>query len=415
MAPDGDEANKGHSAKARRSLSRYVGVFIVAILIGIFISPAVTEFLVNISSRFQARYLDWRFHVVANEFRSIAEGFESCPTEPFVVRNCRDFDHLPLELVLREIKAHPEWVVFGNNAAIVQEQDLPLLDLLRDFQNDNLSYTIFESPLAMFDLPQTLKAHHFAHDFELSDPSYVPLSQTPVLTPTDYLSSFHIDPLYLGGGWMFLWQGVKEWSFHESWMAPLYYTTDRDSWPPHLRDPLNASDFFQLSEQHRQQGDFSDYDAAIRSSKSKSNGTNSTKLPTTFRPTPYKTATVRAGDFVYFPPGWLHRVHTPEKALGLGGYIRPRETLGLVSFTERYFDALGINGSWNSRENFGDFPPSEGEGEVSAYAASYASANATDASTDASTDANTGASSYASTEADAADGAPDVEAAAERT
>ena len=34
--------------------------------------------------------------------------------------------------------------------------------------------------------------------------------------------------------------------------------------------------------------------------------------------------TAETGDFVYFPPGWLHRVWTYEKSMGLGGYMMPK-------------------------------------------------------------------------------------------
>jgi len=28
-----------------------------------------------------------------------------------------------------------------------------------------------------------------------------------------------------------------------------------------------------------------------------------------------------AGDFIYFPPGWLHRVKTHDRSIGVGGYL----------------------------------------------------------------------------------------------
>ena len=33
------------------------------------------------------------------------------------------------------------------------------------------------------------------------------------------------------------------------------------------------------------------------------------------------------GDFIYFPPAWLHKVKTYEKSIGMGGYIQLEATL----------------------------------------------------------------------------------------
>jgi hypothetical protein len=33
-----------------------------------------------------------------------------------------------------------------------------------------------------------------------------------------------------------------------------------------------------------------------------------------------RQAWIEGGDFLYFPPGWSHRVHTYRRCIGLGGY-----------------------------------------------------------------------------------------------
>jgi len=317
------EALKGHtngklSWRSRRLYS-YVAVFVFALLLGILIAPLATLEFKSV----REAYIKWRWTRPANEFKTIRQGFELSPTEPFIVRGAKDFDHIPLSLAREEINRHAEdWLVFGNAIEDGSSvSNIPLASLLRDFENDNLTVTVFEAPVNMFPLPSSLKDHHALADFERDDPNYVLLAQTPVLSKAEYLSPWHIDPLGLGGGWMYLWQGRKEWKFHSPWVVPLYYSTDPD-WDSHIKDHSVLSFHKAMQEQ-----------PALAS-----------------RVSAVRTATVVAGDFVYFPPSWLHRVQTREKALGLGGYIRPPQTVPVLAEVEELFNRLSLNGTWNSRE-----------------------------------------------------------------
>jgi len=333
------EAEKGHtkgklSWRSRRLYS-YLAVFVFALFLGIFIAPLATLEFKSV----REAYIKWRWTRPANEFKTIRQGFELSPTEPFIVRGAKDFDHIPLSLAREEINKHAEdWLVFGN---VIEDgssvSNIPLASLLRDFENDNLTVTVFEAPVNMFPLPSSLKDHHELADFERDDPNYVLLAQTPVLSKAEYLSPWHIDPLGLGGGWMYLWQGRKEWKFHSPWVAPLYYTTD-PVWDSHIKDH-SVLDFFKAMQD---------------------------KPALASRVSAVRTATVAAGDFVYFPPSWLHRVQTREKALGLGGYIRPPETVPVVAEVEELFNSLSLNGTWNSRELI--LPPSPPPTDDASYA-----------------------------------------------
>jgi len=52
-----------------------------------------------------------------------------------------------------------------------------------------------------------------------------------------------------------------------------------------------------------------------------------------------------AGDFCYFPPGWLHRVRTYDKSIGVGGYLLleacVRESEVLCSHLEQVIGPAG--------------------------------------------------------------------------
>jgi hypothetical protein len=55
---------------------------------------------------------------------------------------------------------------------------------------------------------------------------------------------------------------------------------------------------------------------------------------------------VSSGDFVDFPPGWIHRVWTREKSLGIGGYIQLKDAGSEMLHAATQLEALGKDFVW---------------------------------------------------------------------
>lgn len=106
-----------------------------------------------------------------------------------------------------------------------------------------------------------------------------------VATPAETYTGFHIDPL-LGGGWILLLEGTKVWQFmHPSLAGHLRPDGDRSKLEdPPLVDLISRNGYALFGKVY--------------------------------------SAVCNAGDFIYFPPGWIHRVQTWDKCYGLGGYLQ---------------------------------------------------------------------------------------------
>ena len=100
------------------------------------------------------------------------------------------------------------------------------------------------------------------------------------------LTNFHMDPSY-GGGWMYLYEGVKVWWFME---PPDVSMCSYDINPPVSKEQM---ELFQTAS----------YTELLSSG--------------------YKmwVGVLQSGDFIYFPQGWIHRVLTHQKSKGCGGYV----------------------------------------------------------------------------------------------
>jgi hypothetical protein len=261
--------------------------------------------------------------IPAQSYNSISDGFKKTKgMVPFIVHGAKEFDYLSQEYVTNEIRKNPDWKISAINEMGEKSEDLVLRDLLDKFYNNTLDFQVFDTPLDMFHLPKVLVENHTLADFEKKDENYVLLNQTPVLSRADYLTPWHMDPINLGGGWMYIFQGEKDWYFNEPWMAPLYYNkktkTIQDLTPGEYSSIINNYDFSSIKNFYPQ-----------------------------FKITPFIQAKARPGDFVYFPPGWLHRVKTYNKTIGIGGYIRLSSTIQKSEKISQYFKHFGINGTWN--------------------------------------------------------------------
>lgn len=301
---DDDELYKGKKKTNKWDLStilKYGSVSLISILIGTVLGFLEFNFLDHLKESSLTWYVKYKWTVKAREFKSIAEGLAKSPTQPFIVRNAPEFAYLTLEYALEEMEKHPEWTTMGNNPE-GNTESREVSRLIQEFQSDTLDLFVFDSPLEMFDMPEAMLASHVKTENEdAADSGYIPLQQGLVLSRIDSVTSWHIDPPIKGGGWMYLWQGTKDWKLLDPWLAPFFYTS-YEGFKYHIID-LNEAD----------------YDKVVKlpSSLELAKLCNAFKHGA-FRFTPFQTVTARAGDFVYFPPGWLHRVETKEKALGLG-------------------------------------------------------------------------------------------------
>ena len=95
-----------------------------------------------------------------------------------------------------------------------------------------------------------------------------------------------MDPPDYGGGWMYLSEGKKDWMFLEP--TPEALQSVIESGAQHLVDI-------------------------------------SPELAYQRAGVVFHEAKMQAGDLLYFPPGWLHRVRTYEKSIGVGGYLLLQE------------------------------------------------------------------------------------------
>jgi hypothetical protein len=296
-----DEANKGKKKKSvsLQTVLKYTIVSFVSILIGIGFGFEEFDFIFQLREQSFQWYLRYRWTKPAREFPTIVEGLAKSPTQPFIVRNAPELSYLNLEFALSEMKKHPEWVTAGPNNEGAQETR-EMSRLIEDFQSDTLDMFVFDSPLEMFQLPTAMISSHVPSKSESEDPDYILLQQGPVLSKKDAISPWHIDPTSKAGGWMYLWQGKKDWKFCDPWMTPYFYTSS-PAFPYHIID-FNEADY--------------DSVLSLPSSKEAFQVYKEYKGDLTYKP--FQTTTARAGDFIYFPPGWLHRVETRDKALGLG-------------------------------------------------------------------------------------------------
>lgn len=248
--------------------------------------------------------------VTIREFISLQEGFQNSPNAPFIVRNAKEFSEMPLQEALVRLRASED-TVFGYDTQGNYVEDLKIAQLISNWEQNQPHATILDSYLHVFDLPNALSAHHSLADIDLNKEE---LGQTVILSRANGYTPLHMDPPIYGGGWMYLWQGQKDWHFlSPQWMTLLFNTSEKkllDASPETLAEIASKSSIEGAS-------------AAL-----------------------FHSVRANAGDFVYFPPGWMHRVWTYDKGIGLGGYIRPESTRPGAKEVEDALALFGLKAIW---------------------------------------------------------------------
>jgi hypothetical protein len=220
-------------------------------------------------------------------FGSLEEAFSEAVWEPFLVHRPKEFTSLDFEEAVSRLKSGGYKVSafdeFGTN-----HLGLDVKDLLEHWENDQLKLAILDSWIHVFDLPEDLVRYH--HVVPEDDPSHAFMGQTLVLSRANGYTYLHHDPYKYGGGWMYLHEGQKAWHYLDpKWMPYIFSDEDKNVQDllPEDAGKLIPSELLDEVE--------------------------------------FLTATAKAGDFLYWPPSWMHRVWTHEKSLGVGGYIRREE------------------------------------------------------------------------------------------
>lgn len=245
-----------------------------------------------------------------NEFTSIEEGFRANPSEPFIVRSASDFVNFTTAHLQDKLDANQHWLVYGYDQDNNKIENVPLGPLVASWHTDQLDLTVFDSPLHIFDLPNSLSAVHSENQIDRAELG-VALGQCIILSRKNSYTALHMDPVNYGGGWMVLFEGQKEWEF----LNPVYAQELFDPTTRWLAD-MSPKEFLSLS-----------YAVGYNDK--------------------FKATKAFPGDFIYFPPAWMHRVKTFDKALGIGGYIRPQNSLHQLALVEKHFDDYGIWEYWN--------------------------------------------------------------------
>ncbi len=207
----------------------------------------------------------------AERFATIAEGLRRAGPRPFVVPRAhrKEFRgaHAP-ETILATLVG-PRRGLYGydaTGACVEVTSD----GVLADYRNGVLDLNLLDAPLAELAalLPVETKA--------LLDPETV----SPVFTRAGTVTPLHVDSPENGGGWMFLATGEKHWV---------------------LVDPCCMGELYD-----RERGRLRDLEASA--------------LIAHVDPSAVVETRLGPGEFLFFPPGWMHRVVTSQDAIGIGGY-----------------------------------------------------------------------------------------------
>lgn len=209
------------------------------------------------------------------EFATIAEGLRATGgTAPFLVPDCREF---ALDAAgFRALLAGETAELFGYDYFKDTEYELRYvapLAALRRLEEGALDIVVVDAPISRAEavLPAVLRERG------PEDEDGRQYACCYVLTCAGRVTPFHTDPEY-GGGFMYLVGGEKVWWYVDPADAPLDRLVDRSMTQVLVQDDLRLW-------------------GKVR------------------------VAQLRAGGFIYTPPGWAHRVRTLEPSFGVGGYI----------------------------------------------------------------------------------------------
>lgn len=209
-------------------------------------------------------------------FPSISEGLQNGgDPQPFMVKNAfAEFlgVHTP-EIVLSTLKSSKCYMHGYNKLGqLIKTSSDAIHD---EWQRGYQPLNILDVSLEVLSTFLPLKTHE-----TLQAPSIA-----PVLTKLGRYTALHIDPPWKGGGWMFLTTGEKQWLFVDPKYIELLINPET-----YVFSDLSLENLLEI-------------------------------IPSTH----IRQCLLTDGDFLFFPPAWVHRVYTSRDAVGLGAFFPPRE------------------------------------------------------------------------------------------
>lgn len=232
-----------------------------------------------------ARTLEIR-SVSAGEIGSVNAFYEHFASEPLIVRGLFEPPHPLARLDLRAIEnmlGEARIHVYGSTTPGYQE--VSASEVLAGMQgNATVRHNVVDFYIAGTALGDLVEVPPFlTHNWFLGAPANRDeLEKSLVLSPAGSFTSLHLDA-YAMQGWMYLIAGSKTWRFYPPEAALAAF------------DPV----FKQF------------YDPRLHSLQ---------QFPLLGRMDCYE-GTIRGGELLYFPAGWIHQVATAEPSFGAGGSI----------------------------------------------------------------------------------------------
>jgi hypothetical protein len=226
-----------------------------------------------------------------DEANSIAEGIElyGLKSKPFIVRDTLDFD-FNYNIFKQNVMRDETTIYSTNKHTLKYIENINLINTLNDWENDKLEYNFIDSTLN-----QNILNYDIVKNIELKKKGIgLTMCSNNTYTP------FHIDSTSQlgGGGWVYLYQGEKQWNFIEFFDAvnSIYNKVEKC-----LYD-VNVNIFVKNN-------------------------------------IPIYQCNMYSGDFIYFPPGWAHQVITSHKSIGLNGYMMlPSDQDYIERINQWYFE-----------------------------------------------------------------------------
>ncbi|MFN8522126.1 MAG: cupin-like domain-containing protein [Chloroflexota bacterium] len=218
--------------------------------------------------------------------------FQDYGHEPVVIRGL----HSPIAMestasvegVARLFSGLTIWAVDRETQAHVE---VPSADFFAGFAAGDTRYNVVDHPVEdspfgeSFRIPWFLDANWLSDEPRLGE-------KCLVATAAGSYTPLHVDS-YGFSGWMYLMTGCKEWQFFPPrCRGALYDPLFKDYYDPRGAEYAGAlvshADRFPLASLVQREA---------------------------------LSYTLRPGELVLFPGGWMHRVYTPESSLGVGGNV----------------------------------------------------------------------------------------------
>jgi len=207
------------------------------------------------------------------------------------------------ELDFLNIQAVSGPKIWAINCKTEEHEEVEFATILELWQKDSREYNVVDHSFQK-NLPDVDKLFPIPSFWQEIDwlrriPEVETYERSVVLTSKGSFTGIHVDS-YGFPGWMFLFSGVKEWTIiHPKYSSRLFNPTTKRF----EKDPRAFPD----------------------------------------RPPAY-FGTQHAGELLYFPPGFLHAVYTPERSAGYGGTFLNRYTVEDSVKVWIWERSLGIQG-----------------------------------------------------------------------